>query len=193
MRMAVLIVALLVADYSFAIDHSHYSTSEECLACHPRTPPTHKRQRPLSNPEDFPLDSSGRMLCITCHECITGTCELRKPKPALCLTCHDCQRGMACLIGVAHLGTSPDIESRVHDCLTCHDGSVGRVAGGPGEHKTDVLYIAGREFNVITDRRVVLVNGKITCISCHNPYATDIGKLSKENTESRLCLTCHRK
>lgn len=176
-----------------AIDHSHYASNEECLACHPRNLPTHKRQKPLKVTEPLPLDESGRMLCITCHDCITGTCALRKPKPSLCTVCHDCERGMACLINTAHLGNAQNIEELVHDCLTCHDGTVAKPAGGPGEHKTDVLYIAGKQFNVIKDRRVVLVGGRVTCISCHNPYATDVSKLSKENTESRLCLTCHRK
>ncbi|MDP2168407.1 MAG: cytochrome c3 family protein [Thermodesulfovibrionales bacterium] len=178
------------------IDHSAYRPDDyaKCLGCHPKALPLHQRQTPKKILPGCPLGSDGKMVCLSCHDCISGTCFLRVSSPEqICRTCHDCTLGMGCLLGIAHMGDAPDIEGQVHNCLTCHDGSVGKQAGGPGEHKTDVLYIKGKDMKTVTDRKVVFVNGKVTCISCHNPYGIDSAKISKPNTESRLCLTCHRK
>ena len=38
---------------------------------------------------------------------------------------------------------------------------------------------------------VVLREGKVGCLSCHNLYTGGRGRLSVDNTRSRLCLTCH--
>lgn len=41
----------------------------------------------------------------------------------------------------------------------------------------------------------LLVNGKLECVSCHNPHesANNIAMLKISNDRSRLCLTCHIK
>jgi predicted CXXCH cytochrome family protein len=140
----------------------------------------------------LPLDTSGNMICITCHDCISGKCVLRKPSPELCRVCHDCTQGMGCLLGVAHLESSPEVETLAHNCLTCHDGAVATSIGGSKDHKVDVLYIPSKDYNYVTDRRIVFVNGKVTCISCHNPYASEGERLVMSNRGSRLCLACHK-
>jgi predicted CXXCH cytochrome family protein len=175
-----------------AEDHSAYKSLDQCLQCHPQTLPTHTLGKPKSMSQNWPLDGSGSLLCITCHDCVTGTCVLRKPSPELCRVCHDCTRGMSCLIGVAHLGNSPEIETLAHKCLTCHDGRVATSIGGSKDHKIDIIYIPGRDYNYVSDKRIVFVNGKVTCISCHNPYASEEGRLVISDSGSRLCLTCHR-
>ena len=69
---------------------------------------------------------------------------------------------------------------------------VAQEVGGSG-HPVDRLYVTNRNFNRLTDRKVELVDGKITCDSCHNPYRSEKARLVKTNAQSNLCLTCHRK
>ncbi|MDA8432599.1 MAG: hypothetical protein M0Z60_06515 [Nitrospiraceae bacterium] len=182
---------MCLAGISQALDHSPYSLTTRCVSCHPMAAPTHRLAKPSISPKDLPLDSSGKVGCITCHDCITGTCSLRRPSPELCSSCHDCTRGMACVLGTVHMGDSPDIlRLSLTACLGCHDGTIGRAE--VDTHMVNVLYIPSRQLKSVTDSRIVLVDGKVTCISCHNPYGTGT-RLVKSNSGSRLCLTCHRK
>jgi len=38
-----------------------------------------------------------------------------------------------------------------------------------------------------------LFDGKVGCLSCHNPYGDKKYSLVMENKRSGLCLACHRK
>ena len=177
-----------------AVDHSGYSSVQDCLGCHPMASPTHTMKGTPRSRTGLPLDPSGRIVCITCHDCVAGTCRLRRTSPELCRECHDCKRGMACILSTAHIGGSQDILNlSLNNCLGCHDGSVAKDIGTHG-HPTNALYLTSRRgLNRLTDKKIVLVEGRITCLSCHNPYGTKKGKLVKSNEGSRLCLTCHRK
>lgn len=189
----VLVFILFVHSTSLAeINHSVYKSVYECLSCHPKVFPSHKLGYPKNVPPGWPVDPSGRMVCITCHDCISGKCVLRETPERVCQACHDCTQGMACMIGVAHLGSSARIEAFASFCLACHDGTIGKSVG-IGGHKVDILYIAKKDFNVLRDNRVILIKGRITCISCHNPYSSEKARLVMSNKDSRLCLTCHRK
>lgn len=175
------------------INHSVYRAVDECLSCHPRSLPSHSLGRPKNKPTGWPLDPSGRMICITCHDCISGKCVLRETPERICQACHDCTQGMACMVGVAHMGSSSNIEALAAACLTCHDGTMGKSVNIEGGHKVNMFYILKKDFNVIRDKRVILVRGKVTCISCHNPYSSERARLVMSNGSGQLCLTCHRK
>lgn len=176
------------------VDHSIYKLPQECLNCHPRSVPTHKLAVPEHMSENLPLDSNGRMACMTCHICRGEVCILRKNTRELCTACHDCTQGMACMIGVVHMGSSSKIETLVSNCRACHDGVMGnRNVGVPGDHVVDIFYIQSKNFKAIPDKRVIFVDGKVTCISCHNPYSSEKARLVKSNAGSGLCLTCHSK
>jgi predicted CXXCH cytochrome family protein len=97
------------------------------------------------------------------------------------------------MIGSAHPGNSNDMPEFVFSCHACHNGTLGKDIGGQMDHKVNVYYRPNRDFNNLSDRRIVLVDGKVTCVSCHNPYKSTSAKLAKDNTSSRLCLTCHIK
>ncbi len=177
-----------------AVDHSQYSTVRACRGCHQLASPSHG-MKIMSARGKLPLSSSGRIVCITCHDCVTGTCRLRDATSELCQACHDCKRGMACILGTAHIGDSENIlRLSLDNCLGCHDGSVAKEIGSHG-HPVNAFYLTGprKGLNRITDKKIVLVEGRITCLSCHDPYGTGKGKLVKSNAGSRLCLTCHRK
>jgi predicted CXXCH cytochrome family protein len=198
---SLLLLALIVgeggegwADH-WSVDHSGYSADayELCMGCHPRALPTHKRNKTKNVPAGWPVGLDGRLVCLTCHDCTSGHCILRDSSDRICRNCHDCTQGMACVLGVAHMGTSPRIDLHIRDCLACHDGRTATEAAGPGQHRVDVLYIEGREFNRVTDRRIVFVDGKVTCLSCHDPYKDDKQRVTASIEGSRLCLICHIK
>ncbi|MBI1826449.1 MAG: cytochrome c3 family protein [Planctomycetes bacterium] len=106
-------------------------------------------------------------------------------------------------------------------CLRCHDGTVAKVtiagisraryvnthnpgifaaAHGGTDHPVGVPYpLINKGFHPVTSvmakETVVLANGRVECISCHDPHGTSGAPhlLVTSNTRSALCLTCHRK
>lgn len=103
---------------------------------------------------------------------------------------------------IDHHGLAVQDDSRV-DCLGCHDGSLGKAVevcsvgcGFKTSHTVLTEYPPrgrARDYApvaALAAKGIRLVNGKITCISCH-----DLRKPGKhlvmDNTGSRLCLACH--
>jgi predicted CXXCH cytochrome family protein len=160
-----------------SFDHEGVRTIQECLSCHPRTMPTHKRMRPGEMKADLPLDSRGRILCTTCHECLIGQCNLRVEKEELCSTCHDCSAGgMPCLLQFAHMSNKPgDMSSAVASCTLCHDQ-------GGGGTQCDPEAMTGE-------------TGKtLGCLVCHDPYSRHRSKVIRQTDiienirKSDVCL-----
>ncbi len=109
-------------------------------------------------------------------------------------------------------GSSLDESSAA--CLTCHDGSLARDDGtlrisagvwthdgydGRSSHPIGVRYRdagGGRHgYRSIAELPDVirLPDGKVECVSCHDPYSSNDKLLVIDNHGSRLCLTCHLK
>lgn len=100
-------------------------------------------------------------------------------------------------------------------CLGCHDGVNAPIAAGTyrndpggtgfgqrmkgGDHPIGMDYAAyaaaSRGFKNLhqLDNNIVLIDGKVGCLSCHNPLNPAKFHLSVTNTNSTLCLTCHNK
>lgn len=193
---AAFILILIQPSFAFT-DHSVAEVVNQCRRCHPRAFPSHvMSSRPVNMPDGAQSGPGGKMLCITCHDCTSGICSLRTTTTELCSSCHDCTQGMSCVLGMAHLGNKIKRGFRQNDCLSCHDGSTARnVAQGmkSAGHKVDVFYVQKRGYKKRLDRRVVLVDGKVTCISCHNPYKSERRRLVMSNERSELCMSCHMK
>lgn len=104
----------------------------------------------------------------------------------LCLSCHD---------GI----TAPDVFSFAH--ATRAPTPLGTSWIGSGSltsHPIGVKYpLADPAYfavsAVTSDGRIKLPNGRVQCISCHDPHNTHRvrGMLVNSNEGSRLCLTCH--
>ncbi len=102
--------------------------------------------------------------------------------------------------------TALGVESQ---CLVCHDGTVGEdVHGGvtaPGvgsagsSHPVGVPYLSrprGFSDNSLLpvaslDERLVLPEGRVECVTCHDPFSTAEDLLVMSNHGSSLCLSCH--
>lgn len=63
-------------------------------------------------------------------------------------------------------------------CLDCHRD---RVA--PSEHKVDVV-------PAMPVKGLPLTDGKMTCITCHDPHANPYGSLLRMKPRD-LCIVCH--
>jgi predicted CXXCH cytochrome family protein len=100
------------------------------------------------------------------------------------------------------------------DCLSCHDGSIAKLSAvsvGSWTHTTNLrgynagIHPIGIDYEesrrrhgglkavFAIDKRIKLVEGKVSCASCHDPYSDRKGRLVMDNRGSRLCLGCHLK
>ena len=108
-------------------------------------------------------------------------------------------------------GTTTDSFSK--DCLSCHDGVVasdrtinfknspGRKSQlhgrGGSEHPIGMNYAAYAARDpknykpVAFGSKMVFVDGKVGCITCHDMLNREKGHLAKSDYRSALCLTCH--
>jgi len=111
-----------------------------------------------------------------------------------------------------------DITSRIDsismECIACHDGVLAREArhrifNGNTQSVKSIETITGahpigmdydqyrwdKEY-VSADRLpadMVLMNGTVTCVSCHNMLGKNKKYLVVDNDNSRLCFSCHIK
>lgn len=107
------------------------------------------------------------------------------------------------------------IDSLSAGCLTCHDGSIavsmgvnlknnpfGRRMMRPGqssEHPIGMDYAlyagVNSDFKPLMNRanKMIFVNGKVGCLTCHDPLNPEKNHLVMSDRRSALCLTCHDK
>jgi predicted CXXCH cytochrome family protein len=106
------------------------------------------------------------------------------------------------------------VDALSSDCLSCHDGVAATPVtvvlrnnpyghgGLPGkDHPIGMDYnryaTSGKAyrslFGLPNTEKMILVNGKVGCLTCHNPLNPEKGHLVMSDRESALCLTCHNK
>jgi len=85
-------------------------------------------------------------------------------------------------------------------CVGCHPenggGSDAPSVSVPvhANHPVDVPYPVGNPHYVPTtdlDPKLQLVGGNLSCVTCHDPHATDRALVLRLD-EGELCLACHR-
>ncbi len=97
-------------------------------------------------------------------------------------------------------GILPEIKK---DCSSCHVMSADKAAGrlqkpvaelcqgchperlGAREHAVDIA-------PSMTVTKLPLQNGKLTCVTCHDPHSNRYGSLLRVK-HRELCLVCHKK
>ena len=109
---------------------------------------------------------------------------------------------------VFHNGFPVSKKASVSECEACHDGSIAKAVPlcmaescflTPGSHPVNTPYPPIKERNmymtaaVVKAAGVILVNGQVTCVSCHNLANPEQFHLVIEIDRSKLCLTCHIK
>lgn len=118
--------------------------------------------------------------------------ELLGASSSECLSCHD--GTIASDGGATSLG-GVQRKSGVWD----HQGR-GQNYGGASSHPIGIDYkeAVRRDPKGIVamsslPSTILLPDGKVECVSCHNVYAREANLLSVSNSGSRLCLTCHKR
>lgn len=169
----------------------------------------------------YPLDWKGDLTCSTCHDIHSsehGLIRGTQRGKSFCLSCHDAKffekmrdGGGSALAG--HLGSGSFdatlLDSYSADCMGCHENNgnakiatsidkngIVRHAGGSSTHPVGASYnnaatSGGYRPIKMISRKILLPNGKLSCVSCHQGYAREHGKLVINNTGSALCFECH--
>lgn len=117
-------------------------------------------------------------------------------------------------ITVVRDGETFEVDSFSFNCLSCHDGtsspahdisfknadrsgafSGNNLSSHPiGTHYGSASYINPQLRRLeYLDPNMVLIDGRVGCLTCHNPLNRRAPHLVASNDRSNLCLTCHIK
>ena len=161
--------------------------------------------------------------CHLLHAAEPGQLRGEKRARDFCAACHDQaffanmkDSGSSLVISghldVDHARATLDIDAHSMHCLGCHAG--GHSAGGtvsigqngiPRHPRGAAPHPIGRNYrdasrrggfrpeNQLAQNKIMLSDGKISCISCHQAYKRDHGRLVASVDRSALCLSCHAK
>jgi predicted CXXCH cytochrome family protein len=85
-------------------------------------------------------------------------------------------------------------------CVECHADDLGGAGdhGAPmmRSHPVEIGYDAADGDGLVArdeiDPRLLLLDGKVTCVTCHDARTTD-HRLVMPDDQSQLCLECHRR
>lgn len=110
-------------------------------------------------------------------------------------------------------GEFMEIDTFSVDCLSCHDGitakardirykndSINRttdITSVKGSHPIGMDYgsyaYANKSFKPLRSLKMgmELIDGKVGCLTCHNPLNKKKYHLATSNEQSKLCYTCH--
>lgn len=162
--------------------HANWSKDNACAACH-----SPHRESP---PKAAPLWDQDADLNRTFG---TSIRQLAGQGTLVCLRCHD---GTIARDTISAATYDADRDSS----RGIHRSSLFRTGHGNGDHPVGIRYPSiDKGFHpankVIAGGAVMLPNGKVECISCHDPHNTSGEKfmLVTSNKRSALCLTCHKK
>ena len=177
-----------------------------CLTCHHQLPSSGRSSRPfLRDFAETPADPAE--FCAKCHLHSTGRTASSMHWLALGEAHVQPDRGQS------SNRRSRMLDAHSHRCMGCHDGVTANEAAnttgwnrGPGylgdmrrNHPVGVRYRQGisRKQPVrlrpaaALPRRVRLPDGQVSCVSCHDLYATTRYRLSVPIEDSALCFACH--
>lgn len=107
---------------------------------------------------------------------------------------------------VSHHSLTVEADGSASECLGCHDGAAATTVsscavqcGSKSSHSILKDYPPrGKESEYapaasLAAKGIRLVDGKVTCISCHNLNNPDKHHLVMDDTGSKLCFACHVK
>ncbi len=176
-----------------------------CATCHDIHAPD---KTPLGKPSHFlRRQVSGRQFCAICH--VEEDTKAAKGHVEIMQQAHFRSRSRFLAVE-----KNMRIDPTSLECLACHDGSIGKqafVGSGVWTHNSDFLgfdsglHPIGVDYERARvklgdlrpaseiDKRVKLVQGKVSCVSCHDPYSMLKGRLAIPNYGSKLCFECHMK
>ena len=137
----------------------------------------------------------------------------------LCLACHPADfftamRDGGASLTLGHLASgidpkAPALDAYSRKCMECHGANANprlatsidrngvlRHAGQTVNHPIGAVYqkavaFGGYRQKAAVERRLLLPDGKVSCVSCHAGFQKEHGKLVLAMTASKLCFECH--
>jgi predicted CXXCH cytochrome family protein len=107
------------------------------------------------------------------------------------------------------------IDSLSKNCMSCHDGFITAAVtvdyrntpghrtnkyDGKAEHPVGMNYASYAAMDPTNykslqafNSKMIFVNGRVGCLTCHNPLNPEKSHLVMSDVKSALCLTCHKK
>lgn len=179
-----------------------------------------KEKLPAGFPLDWKKDMTCST-CHDVHGTRPGLIRSALHGKELCLACHTAaffngmkdagvslQQSGHAIPDMAQEDKSTDIDALSLQCMGCHSGQtdaggirvgrngIVRHASGAANHPIGVPYPSlsrNREFRPksMLPKAIWLPDGKLSCVSCHQPYKKEHGQLVMPNDKSSLCLQCH--
>lgn len=143
-------------------------------------------------------DRRGKALCMACHEA-SFFAAMKDGGVSL-------QQSGHAIADMAQMDKLSDIDALSLQCLGCHTNegdargvqvtAMGIVRHGSGDanHPIGVSYplMSGSyKPRSMLPSAIWLPNGKLSCVSCHEPYKKQHGQLVVTNADSKLCAQCH--
>lgn len=168
-------------------------------------------------PAQYPLDWKGDLTCSTCHEVHSDA--LGKMRGAargqqLCLSCHNqaffnsMLDGGSSVMMSGHLGMPnsqnwQSLDPYSVQCMECH-AARGDVAVTPGfvvrhgsqnhpvgRRYADAERYGGYRPEIMLSKKINLPNGMVSCVSCHETFTKNHGKVISTSNTTALCFECH--
>ena len=163
-----------------------WSNGEACGACHTPHRSQAPKAAPLWNPD---ADLTRRFGAVAASASAADKLVFPGNGTRMCLRCHD---------GTLAAPTFTDVK-RDRFVNKRHPG-IFRPAHDATDHPVGVVYPSfDRKYrpltSVVAKGTVTLPDGRVECISCHDPHnaAGEANMLVTSNARSALCLTCHDK
>lgn len=173
---------------------------------------------PIDYPVDWKGDLTCST-CHEVHGKTPGFMRAAKRGRNLCLACHDTQFFVrmrdqgASLMETGHLDArSTAVNSRLdaysRQCMECHGRNgdnrapvVDRnmvVRHGTsslnhpiGANYADAVKFGGYRATSQISKKILLPSGLVSCVSCHEGFSANHGKLVSSGTNTNLCMECH--
>ena len=192
-----------------AVQVSHPSGIRPALAVPPAYPLDWKGDMTCSTCHDVHAQTAGLMrgnargrnFCLSCHD---KQFFDKMADQGISMISSGHMSSMTAKVDLNKLG----IDAYTVQCMNCHgnygdlngssidEGQIMRHAGKGVNHPIGRLYSESfkkgkykPEFTV--NQRLFLPEGKLSCVSCHQGYAKDHGKLRVGKRGSALCFECH--
>lgn len=175
------------------LKYGNVPSSSTCYSCHKRL-----------NAYPFIHGPSAVWSCLSCHDPAAAPMyAVRKPDTKVCFGCHIEQKeewegrkyfhgpyttGSCSICHSPHASENPSnlLKPTWDLCITCHTDK------GSGRHI--VAAVGGTYFHPTRGKRDPLkLDRELSCISCHDPHASDSPRLWRLNVGSgfELCRKCH--
>lgn len=177
-----------------------------------------KAKPPESYPLDWKGDLTCST-CHEIHGDKPGLRRDAKVGKEFCLNCHAASffqkmrdGGVSTMVGHLSGGSdvhAPTLDAYSRQCLECHErngdprlaasisrNGILRHASNAVNHPIGADYqkavaFGGYRARALVERKILLPNGLVSCVSCHLGYSKDHGKLVQVTARSALCFECH--